>query len=118
MLTRAIQNALLKRLEIVKNLSGSEKTRLTEVIRSKFTGAEAKRLLALAQQLKELSQKIKNQGRQFNQIVNSGLDLVNGTLALFMSATQNITKSYSLSGVFKESFNPQGSRHSGVLKEA
>ncbi len=117
-LFESIKLILAKRLEIIKTLSGSEKSRLTEVIRSNFNGTEAKQLMLAAKRLKQLTTKLKTQGMEFNQIVNFGLNVVNGTLSIYMSATQNVNKSYSKNGIIKESFNPQGNRHSGVIKEA
>jgi hypothetical protein len=113
-----IQAALAKRAELVKKMSGSEKIRLTEAIRSKFKGPEAKQLMLLAKRLKELTMRLKKQSMEFNQIVNFGLNVVNGTLSIYMSATQNVNRGYSKAGLIKESFNPQGDRHSGVIKEA
>lgn len=113
-----IKEAAVKRLEMLRDLAGPEKKRLTAVINEKFQGREAKELLARAETLKSLSEQLKKESREFGQIVNFGLNVVNGTLSIFMSATQNVTKSYGKSGLIKESFNPQGTRHSGVIKEA
>lgn len=117
-LIQEIQGALLKRVQFVKALSGSEKVRLTDAIRNSFSISEAKGLLNQAEKIRDLTQKIKSSSREFNQVVNFGLNVVNGTLSIFMSATQNVNKAYTRKGVVRESFNPQGSRKSGIIKEA
>ena len=113
-----IRDALFKRQQMIKTLCGSEKVRLTDAIKNHFHIADTKKLIPIAEQLKELTIRLQKQSREFNQIVNFGLNVVNGSLSIIMSATQNITKAYNKKGVVKESFNPQGGRNSGVLKEA
>lgn len=117
-LFNAIKIILVKRVEYIKILTGVEKTKLTDAIRSNYKGTEGKLLMQLAKRLKDVTVKMKKQGQEINQIVNFGLNVVNGTLSIYMSATQNVTRSYSRKGMVKEAFNPQGDRHSGVIKEA
>ena len=108
-----------ERMAFMKELAGSEKANLGKVIGEKFSGRDKRELEALRNKLKSLVDKTRNKGYEFNQVVNFALNFVNGTVSLLMSASQNIVKSYSRSGVLKESYNPAGdARRAGMSKEA
>lgn len=106
------------RLEAVKSLTGSDKVKFTDAVKQNFQGQEARDLLTLAGKLKDAVTNNRRHGFEFNQVVNFALNLVNGTLSLFMSGTKNVSRSYSNKGTIKESFHPTNSRKEGVIKEA
>ncbi|MCO6431186.1 MAG: flagellar export chaperone FlgN [Deltaproteobacteria bacterium] len=109
----------MQRRELVKELTGSEKTRLSEAIAVHFSGRERHELNALCKRLRELTTSTRKKGLEYSGVVNFALNLVNGTVSLFLAATQNIVKSYNRGGVLKESTSPAGpTRRSGISKEA
>lgn len=107
-----------KRKEIVKEITGDEKSKLTEAIAKKFKGDEARYLQKAAAKLRGVIQKSQRMGRECNGIVQFGMNMVNGLFSIFMTATKNVTRSYDSRGTVKESYNPTGNRQSGVIKEA
>lgn len=113
-----MKDADLKRRELVKELSGSHKTKLSDAISKVYHGSDARELKSLALKLRKLVHETRTSGFEFKQITNFALGMVNGLLSIFMSATQNVTRSYSKKGTLKESYNPQGPRHTTVIKEA
>lgn len=113
-----MKDAQLQRIAMIKDLTGIENTKLTDAVSKHFKGEEASTLLRLAKKLKTLVQKTQTKGHELSYISQFGLNVVNGLYSLFMSATQNVTRSYGRKGKIKESYHPAGSRHSGVIKEA
>ena len=108
-----------ERMLLVKELTGDERTNLEKVISNKFSGRDKRELDNLRKRFKAIALKARKKGFEATGVVNFALNLVNGTMSLIYSATQNIVKSYSRHGAVKESTSPPaGLRHSGISKEA
>ena len=117
-LFESMKEAHEARLAVMDKFPEGRTQKLRVIIRRYFTHDEAKRLLPVADKLRELILKTRKNGMEFNQVATYALNLVNGTLSILWSATQNVVKSYGPSGIIQESFNPSGSRSVGVLKQA
>ncbi len=111
--------AAAERLELMKIFPNYEGKRLTELIRTHCHRQDSALLLPLAEKLKSVAQSTKSSGKEFKQLVDFSLNLVNGTLSILWSATQNVTKSYTPQGTVREAFHPSVTqRWAGLLKQA
>lgn len=116
-LSTAMGEAHHQRLNILKQLPGGDSEKLTTVIARSFAQPEQKRLMALAEELRSAIRASQASGMQFGQIVTYALNLVNGSISLLWSATQNVCKAYGKKGQLKESYHPND-RKQGVIKKA
>ena len=107
-----------RRLEFMARQPAGQELRLTNWIEKHCHPADQKALLPLARKLKTIIGRSQQNGREFNQLLNFALNMVNGTLSILWSATQSIFRSYGQDGAIKESYHPSDSRASTVLKQA
>lgn len=117
-LSEKMKAAADKRLELMGMFPKHEGKRLTELVSAHCHPHDQARLLPLAQSLKTALDSTKKLSIEFKQLTNFSLNLINGSLSILWSATQNITRSYTQDGKIKESAHAGGARASGVLKEA
>lgn len=116
-LSTAMGEAHHQRLTLLKQLPEGDCEKLTTVIARQFSGADQKRLMSLAEELRSAIRASQANGLQFGQIVTYALNLVNGSISLLWSATQNVFKAYGKKGQIKESYHPSD-RSQGVIKRA
>ena len=112
-----------RRLEIVEDLAGASNLKLSDVVPKlcDANGGDSQtvKLTALTHQLKDLIKKTKSLSREFNQIVNFSLNLVNGTLSTIRSAANgDSAKSYNPKGMIKDGIGSTKSTAGDVGKKA
>jgi|LakMenEpi03Aug12_release.lakeMendotaPanAssembly.Ray.scaffolds.fasta_scaffold868061_1 hypothetical protein len=107
-----------KRLALVAELSGNQEQKLSELIRVACTPADAKRLDKLISQIKAILKIVESKSREFNQVLNFSLGLVNGEISLLWSASQSITRVYNAFGTVNEAVQPSAPRNGSLLGEA
>ena len=119
LLNEKISQAAAERLELMKIFPNSQGKRLTELLKAHCHKQDIATLMPLAEKLKTVVQQTKSMGKEFKQLVDFSLNLVNGTLSIIWSATQNVTRSYTPQGKVREAFHPSTTqRWAGLLKQA
>ncbi len=93
-----------KRQEFMQHFPDAEHKKLSELIIKHCHPEDARRLTPLVGRLKKLITRSRALGTALGQVANFSLSLVDGTLSILWSATQNVTRSYSRKGVIKESY--------------
>jgi len=93
-----------QRINFLDHFPDAKNKKLSELIARYCHPDEARKLNPLIKRLKGLLSQSKALGTEFNQIVDFSLTLVNGTLSILWSATQNVTKSYSRKGQVQEKY--------------
>lgn len=107
-----------QRLEIVASVSNDEERRLSDIIRSSCASADAKRLEKLVTQIKAILAVVESKSREFSQVLNFSLGLVNGEISLLWSASQSVTRVYNAFGAVNEASQPSAPRAGSLLGEA
>lgn len=118
LISKEMAEAQLVRVELMRQFPEFRGKRLTDLVQLHCHPSDAKRLEDKIKRLKRAVATNRASGNEFGQVAQFTLNLVNGVLSLFWSATQNVTRSYTRKGKVRESYNTQGGRHSGVLKQA
>jgi hypothetical protein len=106
------------RQKLVALLSGEEGVKASELVERICGPADKKRLLAVIQKIKLRVKQMESQSRDFNQIVNFSLGLVNGSMSLIWSATQPVSKVYNAFGAMKQGVQPAAPRSGSLLGQA
>jgi len=107
-----------QRLELVASVSADEERRLSDIIRDSCTPVDAKRLEKLVTQIKAVIKVVESKSREFNQVLNFSLGLVNGEISLLWSASQSVTRVYNAFGSVNEATQPSAPRMGSLLGEA
>lgn len=107
-----------QRLRIVSELTDDEDIRLSEVIRIACTPTDAQRLERLITQIKAILVVVESKNREFNQVVNFSLGLINGEISLLWSASQSVARVYNAFGSVNEARQPNTPRPGSLLGEA
>lgn len=118
LLTEQIKAAKEQRFMVLDALPEGRKEKLSNLLQKYAHIEDAKRLMPLVQKLKVLVVEARQKSMEFNQIANFSLGIVNGSLSILWSATQNVVRSYDTLGSLKESYNPSTGRAAGVLRSA
>ena len=103
-LVRAIQDINDRRIEFLRRFPESEGKKLSELLARHCHPEDLRQLNPLVKKLKLLLERSRRAGREMGQITDFALRMVNGTMSILWSATQNVTRSYTKSGVAKESY--------------
>jgi hypothetical protein len=106
------------RQKLVALLSGSEGTKASELVERVCAPTEKKRLLTIIQKIKLRVKSMESASRDFNQVVNFSLGLVNGSMSLIWSATQPVSKVYNAFGAMKQGVQPAAPRSGSLLGQA
>lgn len=107
-----------RRLKIVAEATGTHDIRLSEFIRTACAPADAKRLDKVASQIKAIITVVESKSREFSQVLNFSLGLVNGEISLLWSASQSVTRVYNAFGSVTEATQPIAPRTGSLLGEA
>jgi hypothetical protein len=107
-----------ERTELVLGSVDSEPFKLSEVVEQRCHPADKKRLLSLISKIKDSLQMVEERSRQFNQVLNFSLGLVNGEISLLWSASQSVTRVYNAFGSMNEASQPSAPRAGSLLGEA
>lgn len=117
-ITERIRDAKDRRFAILDAVPEGRKEKLSVLVTRYLHPDDAAKLLPLVGKLKDAVAAAKQKSLEFNQIAGFSLGIVNGSLSILSSATQNVVRSYNPMGVMRESYNPASSRSAGVLKSA
>lgn len=79
-------------------LADFEEIKLTEVVSNHCLDIDKQKLLPMALELKTLAEETQRATRNYNQILDFGGRVINGTISILTSANQNITRAYSRQG--------------------
>jgi xanthine dehydrogenase iron-sulfur cluster and FAD-binding subunit A len=103
---------------MIEKISQREVMRLTEFVEEFCVPSDKKRLLFLAGKIKVALKQVEEKSREFNQILNFSLGLVNGEISLLWSASQPVTRVYNAFGSVQEAVQPSPPRAGSLLGEA
>lgn len=117
-LTEELKAAKEERVASLDFMPESKKERLSQLIVQNCHPDDARRLMPLVQRLKNLVTLARAKAMEFNQVASYSLSIVNGSISILWSATQNVVRSYDPLGTMKESYNPATSRAASVLRSA
>jgi FlgN protein len=107
-----------ERALLVERVTGDEFTRVSDMVAQGCGPADKKRLLALASKVKARLAIVDNKTREFGQIVNFSLGLVNGEISILWSATQPVSRTYNAHGGLVEGVQPGPTRTGTSLGKA
>jgi hypothetical protein len=107
-----------QRVKLMVALTGSESVKVSDLIQNHCSPSDKKRLMPLVQKLKQRIAHVEEKSREFNQVLNFSLGLVNGSMSILWSATQPVTKSYNAFGTVTESVQPAAPRAGSSLGRA
>jgi hypothetical protein len=107
-----------QRLKIVAEMTGNHDIRLSDFIRTACAPADARRLDKIASQIKAILTVVESKSREFSQVLNFSLGLVNGEISLLWSASQSVTRVYNAFGSVTEATQPTAPRTGSLLGEA
>jgi len=107
-----------KRVDLVSMIAGDRSTSLTQLIEHGCNPADKKKLLALVHKLRTKVDQVEQKSREFAQVVDFSLGLVNGSISILWSATQNVTRCYNAFGGMTQAFQPTPPREGSLLGKA
>ena len=100
---------------IIERLTGDPTSRVSEVVTVLAYPADKKRLNPLIERLKGHLAAVEKETREFTQVLNYSLGLVNGEISLLWSATQPVTRGYNAFGTMTEGVQPGPTRTGSSL---
>lgn len=115
-ITERIRDAKDRRFAVLDALPEGRKEKLSVLIGRCLHADDARKLTPLVGRLKDAVAAARQKSMEFNQIANFSLGIVNGSISILSSATQNVVRSYNPMGLLRESYNPAAGRSTGVLK--
>lgn len=104
-----------ERCLLVERLTGDPSSRVSEVVAVSASAADKKRLTPLIERLKGRLAVVDKETREFAQVLNFSLGLVNGEISLLWSATQPVTRGYNAFGTITEGVQPGPARSGSSL---
>lgn len=107
-----------ERALLVERITGDEFTRVTDMINQGCAPSDKKRLLAVTNKVKARLAIVDKCTKEFNQILNFSLGLVNGEISLLWSATQPVSRTYNAYGGMSEGVQPGPVRTGSSLGKA
>ena len=107
-----------ERALLVERITGDEFTRVTDMVNHGCTPSDKKRLIALADKVRGRLAIVDKCTKEFNQILNFSLGLVNGEISLLWSATQPVSRTYNAYGGMSEGVQPGPVRTGSSLGKA
>ena len=107
-----------QRVSLLEQLTGDATTRLSDFIEAACAPADKRRLADLVTRIRATSKTVETKSREFNQILNFSLGLVNGELSLLWSASRPVTRVYNAFGSIQEAVQPTEPRAGSLLGEA
>jgi hypothetical protein len=107
-----------QRIQLVASITGKESIKVSDLVLNHCSPSDKKRLLPLVQKLKQKISHVEEKSREFNQVLNFSLGLVNGSMSILWSATQSVTKGYNAFGAVTEGIQPTAPRAGSSLGRA
>jgi hypothetical protein len=118
-IAHALTELRQRRTQLVATLAGAEGVKVSDLIAARCAGAvDRKRLLNLIEKLRQRVVQVAESSKEFQQMLNVSLGLVNGSLSIVWSATQPVTKGYNAFGTITESIQPAAPRQGSSLGRA
>lgn len=106
------------RVSIVASLVGNTSTKLSDFVEALPTSADKKRLSNYVEQIKSAVESVDRKTKEFTQVLNYSLGLVNGEISLLWSASQTVSRVYNSFGSVIEGAQPAPQRVGSLLGEA
>ncbi len=107
----------IRRVELIKDLPLVRAKKFSEIVLLNFHPSDQKELMPLLERLKGLMLASQRAGIDFKQVINFSLNMVNGLVSIFLSATQSVVRSYTRRGALKERACIDTGSSQRVLKE-
>ncbi len=106
------------RVSIVASIVGSESTKLSDFVDTLPASTDKNRLSSLVDKIKSAVETVDRKTKEFNQVLNYSLGLVNGEISLLWSASQTVSRVYNAFGSVIEGAQPAPQRVGSLLGEA
>ena len=107
-----------ERTALIESATSGETRKLSEVIEEGCSPSDKKKLLGLISKIKDSLALVEEKSKEFNQVLNFTLGLVNGELSLLWSASQSVTRVYDSFGALHEAAQPSAPRSGSLLGQA
>jgi hypothetical protein len=117
-LVERLATANQKRLDLMGRFPDNNKTRLTDMVKLFCHPKDQVVLIPLLDELKMQIALSRKEGYEMSSLSSFAQKVVNGTLSIIWSATQNVVASYTRKGTKEVKYNPNGGRDRSVLKQA
>lgn len=118
-IAHALTELRQRRTQLVATLAGAEGVKVSDLIAARCAGAaDRKRLQSLLEKLRQRVALVTERSKEFQQVLNVSLGLVNGSLSIVWSATQPVTKGYNAFGTITENIQPTAPRRGSSLGRA
>jgi len=106
------------RVSIVSSLAGDESTKLSDFVDGLPASADKSRLAAYVTKIKTAVVAVDRKTKEFTQVLNYSLGLVNGEISLLWSASRTVSRVYNSFGSVVEGAQPAPQRVGSRLGEA
>lgn len=106
------------RVGIVASIVGNDSTKLSDFVESLPASADKNRLSNYVEKIKSAVESVDRKTKEFNQVLNYSLGLVNGEISLLWSASQTVSRVYNAFGSVVEGAQPAPQRVGSLLGEA
>jgi len=106
------------RVSIVSSLAGDESTKLSDFVDGLPASADKSRLASYVEKIKAAVVAVDRKTKEFTQVLNYSLGLVNGEISLLWSASQTVSRVYNAFGSVVEGAQPAPQRVGSLLGEA
>lgn len=106
------------RVSIVSSLAGDESTKLSDFVDGLPASADKSRLASYVEKIKSAVVAVDRKTKEFTQVLNYSLGLVNGEISLLWSASQTVSRVYNAFGSVVEGAQPAPQRVGSLLGEA
>lgn len=113
-----LSNLKDERTDLLDHETQGEAKKLSEIVEERCHPADKKRLLTLISKMRDCLHLVEERSREFSQVVNFSLGLVNGEISLLWSASQPVTRVYNAFGAMNEASQPTAPRAGSLLGEA
>ncbi len=106
------------RVAIVTSVVGNDSTKLSEFVEGLPASADKNRLSTYVEKIKNAVAAVDTKTKEFTQVLNYSLGLVNGEISLLWSASQTVSRVYNAFGSVIEGAQPAPQRVGSLLGEA
>jgi hypothetical protein len=106
------------RVGIVASLVGNESTKLSDFVEGLPASTDRNRLSNYVDKIRKAVELVDRKTKEFTQVLNYSLGLVNGEISLLWSASQTVSRVYNAFGSVVEGAQPAPQRNGSLLGEA
>jgi uncharacterized BrkB/YihY/UPF0761 family membrane protein len=97
---------------------GNDSTKLSDFVEGLTASADKNRLSNYVEKIKSAVEAVDRKTKEFTQVLNYSLGLVNGEISLLWSASQTVSRVYNAFGSVVEGAQPAPQRIGSLLGEA